>query len=118
MLIVQSEGEILKLIIRKAGLTQNDFADKLGVSRVTISNLTTKHKLSEDWKLKICSVLNVSKDVFAGKNYEESAEHVNHVAESTLLNADERKALWDIINAQKAIIQRLEQSIQENESDK
>jgi len=112
------DGSVFKNAMRSIRLTQQEVADKLRVSRATINLLYAKERLTEDWKLKIIQTFQLSNNVFTGKNYAENDDVVPQVSEPHLLNADERKALWDIINAQKAIIQRLEQSIQENESDK
>ncbi len=112
------DGSIFKNQMKSLRLTQQEVAERLHVSRATVNLLYVKERLTEDWKLKIIQTFQLSSNVFTSKNYTENVEISDQVREPVLLNTDERKALWDIINAQKAIIQRLEQSIQENESDK
>lgn len=110
-----SEGDVFKGIMRHAGITQADAAEMLGTTRVTISNLTKKSRLSEDWKLKICTVFNISKDVFTSK---ESPTYGINTDPSHILTAQEREALWNIINTQKELINELKTRLKDDGSDK
>ncbi len=78
----------------------------LQTTRVTISNLTKRARLSEDWKLRICEAFGVSKDVFTGK--ESATPYPINEDPSHVLTVAERDALWRIIETQKGIIARLE----------
>lgn len=91
--IINMDGEVLKKLISKSGMTQAEFAGKLGASRGTVIRLTQMAEISEDWKEKVCEVVGVDQSVF-GKEKP--------------LSEDERRALWDIINAQKDIIAHLQ----------
>jgi phage repressor protein C with HTH and peptisase S24 domain len=60
-----THGEILKHLIRSAALTQAEFADKVGVSRVTVGNWTRSAWLPPDKINQIVKTLGISEDVFA-----------------------------------------------------
>ena len=60
-----THGEILKHFIRNAGLTQSEFADKIGVSRVTVGNWTRSAWLPPDKINQIVRALGISEEIFA-----------------------------------------------------
>lgn len=68
------EGDILKGLIKSKGLSQEQFAVMLGTTRVTVSSLTKRTRISEDWKLRIINALHISKDVFTSKKFDGEGE--------------------------------------------
>jgi phage repressor protein C with HTH and peptisase S24 domain len=76
---VYSQGEILKHQIKLHGFTQADFADKIGVTRGYIQQLVSKVHLTDDVIERMCTVLEIKKDVFdVPKNLvaEESVQYI------------------------------------------
>lgn len=59
-----TQGEILKRLIKTKGHTQEQFADKVGLTRATINNLTKQAELSEEYQSQFAKVLGVDKNVF------------------------------------------------------
>ncbi|MCM3272600.1 helix-turn-helix domain-containing protein [Paenibacillus elgii] len=61
-------GEILKDLREKRGMSQPDLADKLGVTRVSISNYENgKASPSYEGLLKIADIFNVTTDYLLGR---------------------------------------------------
>ncbi len=109
------DGLILKNLIKRSGLTQDEFAQKVGASRSTIILLTQKGVISDEWKKRICDVLNVATDVWTGK---ESTQYSINTDPSHILTANERQALWDIIQAQKDVIDNLRRQLKDTDDSK
>lgn len=106
-----NDGAILKRLIRQAGMTQELFAQKLGVSRASIVQLTQKAVISDEWKERICKYLQVDTSVFLGK---ELPTYGINTDPAHQLTANERDTLWKIIETQKGIIARLEQELKDS----
>ncbi len=109
------DGLVLKRLIKQSGMTQEEFALKLGASRSTVILLTQKGVISQDWKDKICQALNVATDVWTSQANKDYPSIGNN---EKVLTANERQALWDIINTQKEIISRLERQVKDGGGNK
>lgn len=105
---LNAHGEILRKILKSKDITQEEFAEMVGVSRVTIVNLIRKEVFTHDWIDKISTALSISKSEFTGK---ESTQYSINTDPSHILTANERQALWDIIQAQKDVIDNLRRQL-------
>lgn len=109
------DGDIFKALLKKAKLTQEEFAQKADASRSTVVLLTQRAVISDEWKKKICAILNVATDVWSGK---ELPDYGINTDLSHILTAQEREALWNIINTQKELINELKTRLKDDGSDK
>lgn len=109
------DGHKLKELLRLRNITQQQLAEKLGVTRVTIGNLVAKDYITEDYKIKICEILALGKDCFTSK---EAAAHGINTDPDHILTAEERATLWDIIRAQKDVIEDLRRQLRDEPNSK
>lgn len=105
---MKSEGDILKELIKKSGLSQEQFAVKLGTTRVTVSTLTKRGRISEDWKLRISEALGIGKDVFTGKDIAKNGTIEEPDEEYTKIRKAELDAMQTLISSMAKHIERLE----------
>lgn len=106
-----TDGDVLKKLIEKAKLKQEEVASMLGVSRVSVSKMTKRGRLSEDWKLKICKAFNVSKDVFSGKDIGEISIVKGVDPDYIKISQNEYSKMLDLINIQKEMIENLKEKM-------
>lgn len=93
-----TEGEILKKLVQEKGLTTESFAAKMGLRRQAVSIMYGKAKLTTAHKKKAAQILGVSEKVFDVEAKDERT-----------ITIQERDALWQIIEAQKQLIQKLQE---------
>ncbi len=102
------EGLILKKLIKNSGLTQIQFAEKLGVSASAVTNWIKQIEIGEDNKELIINVMKLPTDYF-----KINTESVGNVTNNPIPQ-DEREHLWKIISTYKEIIERLEREAKGN----
>lgn len=78
---MQTEGDILRLEIKKSGLRQEDFASQMGFSRNYLLRLMERAVLPEEIKLKASKILKIKPSILYSVQMQ--TEHPNIVQEGT-----------------------------------
>lgn len=110
-----NQGALLKDEVRRLGITDSDFAAKCGVSRQTVSVWYGKGVLPPKVKAIVIAALQLQENFFTSK---ESPTYGINTDPSHILTAQEREALWNIINTQKELINDLKTRLKDDGSGK
>ena len=102
------EGKLLKYEVKRLNMTDDECAAKCGVSRQTLSVWYGKSELTVKTKVLVIKSLNLPENFFESKEMEDKGEKKEA---SRVLTAQERDALWQIIEAQKDVIARLREEL-------
>ena len=114
-IINMHQGKLLKDEVRRRGLSDVKFAEMCGVSRQTVSVWYGRYDLSVKSKEMIIAALQLQENFFTGK---ETKEYSINTDPSHILTANERQALWDIIQAQKDVIDNLRRQLKDTDDSK
>lgn len=102
-----SEGDILRLEIKKAKVKQEDFAGRMGFSRNYLLRLLSQANLPEDVKIRACKELNIDIEKIFGVQMQTISEPVEEY--STQIQIIDEKDLHPIM---RKYIRELEESNQ------